>query len=526
MKKFTLLVGGKDLDTENYGYFPYTDKSISNFKNTFRALTDIKTGRIREDSKEASEYIFAKYCIGDTTANRLAIESAYRAFQEFRNFPLVLRRKMLLDCYRLLVSKKEEFIKLMIIEGHPRKLAEWEFEGMRTGTCPETIDFYCKQVRLEIARYNKEILYWSRKPDGVVCLTTPANASASNSYSGIFILITGNALVIRPSLSAPLSSIYLWKEIVYRAIVKNKCPAGIVNLIVGNPKKTMDEWIESPYVKDIVFFGDSNKGLEIGNKIFQAGKKPILELSGNDLLLVWKDADLEKASDSLSDCFLGSTQICMFPKICLIHHKIYPDFLAIMMRKIKAIRASLPSNPDAILTPVGKIKDYFDFRDDAIAKGAKVIYGGERLNYLNRSDPNGMYLRPTLLEISDIESAFNMRCIKEEIFFPLLPLIIVKGDDEEVFKNMVQFVNKHNYGIRVSLWISSVRYMRKLIKHIDNCGMLRINSRHINFSPYLSTHGGTRKSGGPFGEMNYFWQKTSHLQGISRYIDKNIESSH
>jgi hypothetical protein len=83
---------------------------------------------------------------------------------------------------------------------------------------------------------------------------------------------------------------------------------------------------------------------------------------------------------------------------------------------------------------------------------------------------------------------------------------------------MTDFVNDHSFGIRTSLWISSARYLRKFAKQLDNCGTLRINSRHIAFSPYLSTHGGTRRSGGPFGEMNYFWQKTSHLQGVSRTI--------
>jgi len=269
-------------------------------------------------------------------------------------------------------------------------------------------------------------------------------------------------------------------------------------------------------VNDIVFFGDSNRGLEIGAKIFQAGKKPILELSGNDIVAVWKDGDLEKASDSLLDCFLGSTQICMVPKICIIHHKAYHDFSNLMVKKTKALKASLPSDPETILAPVGKIKDYFDFRSDAVAKGAKILCGGERINYLNQLDPEGMYIQPTLLEVLDIEQARDMRCVKEEIFFPLLPLIIVQGTDEEVFEKMIRFGNRHKFGIRTSLWISTAKYMRKFAKGLNNCGMIRINSRHIAFSPYLSTHGGTSKSGGPFGEMNYFWQKSSHLQGVSR----------
>ena len=515
MRKFTLLINGSEIDTEVYGYFPYSDKIIIDFAGTRRLIKELKQGKYPTG---VDEYVFAKYCIGDSETNRLAIESAHNAFKEFRNIPLSGRKKMLLDCYDLLMKKKEELIKLMIIEGHPRKLAEWEFEGMRMGTCPETLDFYFRQVRLEIGRYHKEILYWVRKPDGVVCVTTPANASASDSYNGILTLITGNTIIVRPSLSAPLSTIFLWKEVVLEALKKNEFPLGTINLVVGNPKKMMDEWTESPHVNDIVFFGDSVRGLEVGCKIFHAGKKPILELSGNDILAVWKDGDLNKASDSLLDCFLGSTQICMVPKVSLIHQDVYNDFSRIMIEKTKYIKASLPSDPDAILAPVGKMKEYLDFLDDALGKGAKLLFGGERINHLDGLDINGMYIRPAILEIPQITNATNMRCVKEEIFFPLLPLIRVSGPDNEVFEKMIIFFNEHNYGIRASLWISSARYMRKFAKQLDNCGMLRINSRHISFSPYLSTHGGTHRSGGPFGEMNYFWQKTSHLQGVSREL--------
>src|SRR3990167_10186871 len=116
----------------------------------------------------------------------------------------------------------------------------------------------------------------------------------------------------------------------------------------------MNEWLAHPYVNDIIFFGDSKKGIELGVKIFQSGKKPVLELSGNDLFFVWKDADINKASDSLLDCFLGSTQICMVPKIALIHQDIYEKFTNKFLDKVKRLKISLPSDPETLLSPVAK----------------------------------------------------------------------------------------------------------------------------------------------------------------------------
>jgi len=515
MKKFTLLVDGKNLDTGNYGYFPYTDKKISDFETTFRVSTQLKTGKLSEDSELAREYIFAKYCIGVEDTNRIAIESASKAFKRFRDFSLSKRKKIFFDLYKILLENKEEFINLLVIEGHPRKLAEWEFEGMEMGGRPETIEFFCKQLQKEIGKSPKERLYWVRKPDGVICLSPPNNAAASNSYLAAYVFLTGNALVIKPPLRDPLSTIFLWKEIVYKALMKNDVPPEILNITLGNSLAITEEWLSSPFVNDMLYFGDSKKGLEIGVKAFQAGKKPILELSGNDFLIIWKDADLDKATDSLLECFLGSTQICMVPKIALVHENIYDPLMRVFLEKVKRIKPGLPSQLDTMLSPVAKMKEFFEFLEDALKKGASLMCGGQRINLFDQEDKNGIFIRPTVLRIDNVKNIVDMRCLKEEIFFPLLPIVKVTGKDEDIFEKINELVNSHGYGLRVSLWIKSPAYLRRFGRHIDNCGLLRINTRHVGFSLYLSTHGGTRQSGGPFGEMNYLWQKSSHLQGIT-----------
>lgn len=517
MKEFSLLLNGKDLDTGKYEYFPYTDKAILDFRKTRKIVRELKEGKTPE---ETNNYIYAKYNIGNEDTNRLAIESAYRASKTFRNFPLSIRKKIFLDMYKLLLRNKEEFINLLIVEGHPRKLAEWEFEGMEVGGRPETIEFFGDQLRKEVGRTDEEILYWARKPDGVACLNPPGNAAASNSYLASYVFLVGNTLIVKPPLRMPLSCIFLWKEIVNKALVQNNAPAGTLNIILGNSQKIMDEWLSSPYINDIIYFGDSKKGLEIGSKIFQVGKKPVLELSGNDLLLAWKDADLEGASNSLLEGFLGSTQICMVPKVAVIHQDIYEVFVNKFLEKVKKLKISLPTALGTVLSPVARIPEFFDFLNDALDKGASLIYGGERVNHRDEPDSNGTYIRPTLIHVEDYDKALQMKCLKEEIFFPLIPLIKISGNDGEIFEKMIALANSHEYGLRASLWISSAKYLRKFAKQLDNSGLLRINVRHVGFSLFLSSHGGTKKSGGPFGEMNYIWQKTSHLQGITRRINK------
>jgi acyl-CoA reductase-like NAD-dependent aldehyde dehydrogenase len=310
------------------------------------------------------------------------------------------------------------------------------------------------------------------------------------------------------------------------ALRKNGAPKGTLNIVVGNTAKFINQWIADPSVNDIVYFGESNRGLEIGNKIYLAGKKPILELSGKDVMLIWEDCDLEAAANSLVDCFLGSTQICMVPKMALIHEGIYDSFVKVFVEKVRQLKVGLPSDPITCLSPVSKIGTFFAFLEDAIGKGAELLYGGQRLNYKGEPEGKGVYLQPTLLKIDDHLPLNEFRCIKEEIFFPLLPLVKVSGNsdthtrhhhtkNEVIFEKMVKVVEDNEYGLRVSVWCRPNSLIRRFIRVIHNCGLLRINCRHVDFSMYLAAHGGTRRTGGPFGELNYFWLKTTHLQGIS-----------
>lgn len=520
IKRFTLLVNGEDLDTGRYEYYPYTDKLLTDRKTTMRMLQQLK---LYQTPAEYEKYVFAQYCIGREDTNQIATKAAYEASQEFRYWPLKKRKKIMEGIHSLLMEQRDKLIELMVIEGHPVKLATWEIEGMEVAYRRESLDFYVSGFQEEIKINNaSERLFLERRPDGVVCVIPPKNASCSNSLIAGFALLAGNGLIVKPPLRSPISTIYLWKNIVNIVLKANNAPKGILNIITGNSTKILEDWINSPFVDDILHFGDSTTGLEIGANVYRAGKKPILELSGNDLMFIWKDSPLDSAVSALLDGFLGSTQICMVPKKALIHEDIYDEFKRKFITEVHKLKVGLPSEPDVYLSPVLKIPQFYKCLNDALEKGAKLLCGGQRVNHNCLPDKNGAYITPAVLEVEDIEKALTMNCFIEENFFPLIPIVKVKSDsnqiktkDETIFQKMVSVVNGHSYGLRLSVWVRSQKYIQEFYKYFQNSGLLRINSRHVGFSLGFGSHGGTRKSGGPFGEMNYIWQKTTHLQGIS-----------
>lgn len=515
---FPLLIGGREIDTGEYNYLVFADEMI---KDPVAAIKLQRMAGENENNPSLKQKIFAKYCIAHENEIEAAIDAAFSASKEFRNWSFARRVRVMNDIYELLLEKKHRLLDLMIAEGHPEKLALWEFEGMEIAYRPECISFFKTQLRGLLGNYDSETLGWIRKADGVIAVSPPGNASPSNSMTAGFALLGGNTLIVKPPLRSPTATLYLWHEIFWQALKANNGPKGTINTLVGNSDLIMRRWLASPKVNDIFFFGDSLTGLKVGSRVFEAGKKPILELSGNDVLIVWKDGDIEMAAESLADAFLGSTQICMVPKKALIHEDVYKKFEIVMQEKVENMKCGLPSEKDVVLTPVVKMDEFFEFLKDALDKGAELICGGKRVNYDGFESDSGTFLQPTLLRVDDWTKALTMKCVLQENFFPLIPLIKVTVDvtktdfENTIFKSMIDFVNQNQYGLRTSVWVSSNYYAAKFIKHLDRSGLLRINSRHTGFSPFLTTHGGPGLSGGPFGEANYVWQKTTHLQSIS-----------
>jgi acyl-CoA reductase-like NAD-dependent aldehyde dehydrogenase len=263
-----------------------------------------------------------------------------------------------------------------------------------------------------------------------------------------------------------------------------------------------------------MFFGSSDVGLAIGQECVAAGKKPVLELAGNDGFVVWKDADLDAAARSLSECFYGSAQICMVPKYALIHPAIAEEFTEKLMKVVSDIKPGYPEDPNTLLSPVLKADLFYDFLAEAKSLGSEVLCGGNRVNVDNEPDTMGLFFEPTIVKVEGLDNARKLSCVNEETFFPLLPIVVVgENETEDLLETVIDFLNQNKFGLRNSLWSASAEVAQKFVAYVSNGGQLKINDPHLAHS-YVSSHGGTGLSGGTHGEMNYPAIRTSHLQAV------------
>ncbi|WP_317617804.1 aldehyde dehydrogenase [Streptomyces sp. SDr-06] len=445
-----------------------------------------------------------------------ALSAAAGAAAEWGAMPLDVRLDEV--CTRLrerIAERTDEIIEVLVQEGHPLALARWEVSGMLQCWSPESIAFYHSQMIQEFRHGVREISV-RRRPDGVVCLNPPQNAPMASALLGVYSIFAGNALVVRAPRSGPLGVMYALQELVAPVLDEVGAPPGTLGVVCGDPGPMLNTWLASEHVDDIMYFGASESGLRFQERCIAAGKKPILELAGNDIVTVWKDADVELAAEALTEGFYGSGQLCMIPNQVVAHPEVADVLVAELVRQAQRIRPGRAADEGVLLTPVLRNEKFFACLDDALAHGAELVCGGHAMQLDGARDANGIFLEPTVVRVDGLAQARRVQAVRHETFFPLLPVVVAEpAPDEELLASFIDFVNTNWYGLRNSLWARDRAVVDRFVARVTEGGLLKVNDSHIGFLPYLPSHGGTGLTGGVFGEANYPMLRTTHVQGVS-----------
>lgn len=515
-------VGGLDLPPAS-GLYVHTVSTRALLENTGAALRlkrDLDSGvKVLDDTlSDAEASVVAGACaVADGAQVALALEAAASAAPEWASVPLTDRLEVGRRIAVELERHSAQLVDLLVAEGQPVTLARSLIATVAEVTLGEESLRWCADQFYSTDRWGDHQRILRRVPDGVVCINPPQNSAMANALFGITAMIAGNSVVVRAPRGVPLAVMYAMRRVVAPVLDEAGAPAGTLNALCGPPM--MNTWLSSPHVDSIVFIGGSDKGLALERQCLAAGKKPILELAGNDCSIIWKDADIDAAVSSAAEFFTQSGQICNLPNQLVVHPSIAEEFILELVEAVKRIRPGFPDQPDVVLTPVLQSDTYFEYIRDGLDRGAKLLYGGRRLGTDAEADATGLFLEPALLRIDGLEVAADCAAVHNETFIPLLPIIVPTtsegaDSDDLVFSAISSFVQKNRYGLRNSLWANDDRIVDRFIADMTDCGQLKINSPHSGFVPKLPTHGGTGHTGGAFGEANYLMLRTTRLQGI------------
>jgi acyl-CoA reductase-like NAD-dependent aldehyde dehydrogenase len=511
MKSYPLYIGGREVEGTGWTYVLHASAFLRDADRAFDLKRALELGKHRETSLEE---VVARCAWGGDRENVLALEAASAAAANYGQTPLETRKAIVLDFHHALAARSEELIDVLIAEGHPRRLAQWELSGMLRITDPATVDWYMRQLESHYECDGRRLTL-VRRPDGVVCINPPQNAGTSSSGFAVVALLSGNAVVVKAPRSCPFGVMFLCREVIAPILETHGAPPGTLNVVSGDTPRILRRWIASPHVDDIFFIGDSEAGLRIGAECVAKGKKPILELAGNDGFLVWQDADLDAAATALTECFLGSSQICMVPKYAIVHPAIAETFIDAFLDRVAEIRPGYPDDDGCILSPVLKVDRFFDYLAEAREAGCEILCGGRRVDVEGEPSVTGAFVEPTGVRVDGLRDARRLSCVREETFFPMIPIVVPDPSEEPgLLDAAIQFLNENDYGLRNSVWARDELVLGEFARRIVNGGLLKLNDSHVSFTSYLATHGGTGRTGGPFGGANYVPLRTSRPQGI------------
>jgi alpha-ketoglutaric semialdehyde dehydrogenase len=417
-----------------------------------------------------------------------AVGAAKSAFPAWSLMPAPKRGEILFKVARLLAEHKEELSRLMTRE-MGKVLAE------ARGDVQEAIDvaYYMagegrRMFGMTVpSEMPDKFAMAIRRPIGVVALITPWNFPVAIPGWKLFpALICGNTAVIKPASDTPGCAVRF-----VELLMEGGIPDGVVNVVTGSGTDVGHPLVEHPDVRVISFTGHTETGIDISRRAAETLKRVSLELGGKNPIVIWEDADLQLALDSVVwSAFGTSGQRCTAASRIIVHRSVHDEFVEMLRKRVGALVLGDGLDPATDVGPV--INDVAVDRIDGymrIGRGeAELVVGGQpaRDGVLAK----GSFFEPTIFT----EVKPDARIAQEEIFGPVTSVIPVTSWDEAV-----RIVNSVKYGLSSSLFTRDVNLAFRSIRDFDS-GLGYVNHGTIGAEAHLP-FGGTKSTGNGHREV-------------------------
>ncbi len=420
---------------------------------------------------------------GDATDAKAAVDAAAQAFEAWRATPAKQRAVILKRWNDLIMASAEDLGKIISSEqGKPLSEAVGEIAYAAS---------YVEWFAEEATRANGDIIPQAvrgrkmsayREPVGIVAAITPWNFPAAMIARKIApALAAGCTVVCKPAAETPLTALALVKLAEEAGV-----PAGVLNIVItASSKEVADVWLDDARVRKITFTGSTPVGKHLAHESSRTLKKLALELGGNAPFIVFDDADIDAAVEGLMVAkFRNGGQTCVCPNRVYVQSKVYGAFLEKLTARVSALVVGPASNPASQIGPminakaINKIEEHVN---DAVARGARVLTGGQRLFTEQRAEST--YYAPTVL--ADVDRA--ARCFHEETFGPVAPITSFETEGE-----VIEMANDSPFGLASYFYTNDMRRVHRVTDALE-CGIVGVNEGAL--AAEAAPFGGVKDSG-------------------------------
>jgi len=412
------------------------------------------------------------------TETRRAIEAAKNAWAIWRRKPAKERSALLRQWNDLIVANVDDLGKLMTAEqGKP--LAEAKGEVLYAASFIEWFAEEAKRVYGDTipSPWTDRRLVVIKEPVGVCAAITPWNFPAAMiTRKAGPALASGCTMVAKPAEATPLSALAL-------AVLAERAgiPAGVFNVLTGEPREIGREMTSNPDVRKLTFTGSTEVGRILMKQSADTIKKLSLELGGNAPFIVFDDADLDAAVQGAIDSkYRNAGQTCVCANRLIVQSGVYDAFAGKLVAAVKKLKVGNGLEPDVDQGPlidrsaVEKIEDHIQ---DAVSHGARVLLGGKQ-HALGRT-----FFEPTVL--ADVTP--KMKVAREETFGPLAPLFRFESDEDAV-----RLANDTEFGLASYFYSRDIGRIWRAAEGLEG-GIVGINTGLI--SNEVAPFGGVKQSG-------------------------------
>ncbi|BCQ24786.1 betaine-aldehyde dehydrogenase [Caballeronia sp. NK8] len=411
-----------------------------------------------------------------------AVRSAREGQREWAAMTAMQRSRILRRAVDLLRARNDELAAIETRDtGKP--IAETRAVDIVTGA--DVIEYYAGLATAiegeQIPLRESSFVYTRREPLGVCAGIGAWNYPIQIAcWKSAPALAAGNAMIFKPSEVTPLTASKL-AEIYIEAGV----PAGVFNVVQGDGRVGA-MLAEHGGIEKISFTG----GVETGKKVMaRAGgstlKEVTMELGGKSPLIVFDDANLERAADiAMSANFFSSGQVCTNGTRVFVKRGVIDKFEALILERVKRIRVGAPDDPRTNFGPLAsaaQLEKVLGFIESGKREGARLVAGGARMT--DGAFARGQYVEPTVFA----DCRDDMRIVREEIFGPVMSILAFDDEDEVIAR-----ANDTDYGLAAGVVTENLSRAHRVIHRLE-AGICWINT--WGESPAEMPVGGYKQSG-------------------------------